>query len=248
MFHEGARRSPLSLARPSTGGSFFARVFPLRPRGREPEREIRRRYDRLARIYDRRWASYVEASVRETLKRVDLAGAREVLDVGCGTGTLLEAASSEMPAARLAGVDLSPGMLAVARRKLGHRATLVAGSAERLPFRSRRFDVVLSASALHFWRDPSAALSEIHRVLRPRGRIAITDWCANGWIDRLRDLVLRRVEPAHFRVYRTWELAAMLTAAGFDDVRVERYRIGPRWGLMTGVATVSAGWPGAAPM
>jgi ubiquinone/menaquinone biosynthesis C-methylase UbiE len=203
-------------------------------------REIRRRYDRLAGIYDQRWVSYIEASVRETLKRVDLADARDVLDVGCGTGTLLEAASSELPAARLAGVDLSPGMLAVARRKLGPRATLVAANAERLPFRSRSFDMALSASALHFWRDPSAALLEIHRVLRPRGRIAITDWCANGWIDRLRDLVLRRVEPAHFRVYRTANLAAMLTEAGFDDVHVERYRIGRLWGLMTGVATASA--------
>lgn len=160
--------------------------------------------------------------------------------MGCGTGTLLEALSRREPRARLAGVDLSQRMLVVARRTLGARAILVAGNAARLPFRSGSFDAALSVSALHYWRDPASTIREIRRALRPGGRIAITDWCADRWIDRLHDRIQRRVEPAHFRVHRASDLAAMLTAVGFGDVRVERYRIGRFWRLMTATATSAA--------
>lgn len=137
------------------------------------------------------------------------------------------------------GVDLSPGMLAVARGRLGPRADLVVGDALRLPFPSGIFDLALSASALHHWRDPVSTLHEIRRVLRPAGRITITDWCADRWIARLRDRILRLFESAHFRAHRSSELAAMLEAAGFRDVRIERWRSGWRWNLMTGTAARS---------
>lgn len=52
-----------------------------------PEIEIRRRFDHLAESYDRRWPQYVADTARETLARVDLAGGRAILDVGCGTGS-----------------------------------------------------------------------------------------------------------------------------------------------------------------
>ncbi len=196
---------------------------------------MRHRYGHLAREYDRRWARYVEASVVGSLRRIDLAGVRDVLDVGCGTGTLLERATRAHPG-RFAGLDLSLEMLEAARRKLGARAGLVAGSAATLPFRSRAFDLVVSTSTLHHWRDPVAAFAEIRRVLRPRGRVAITDWCGDSLLTRLRDRVLRRLEPAHGRVWRSVELAALLADAGFTDVRIERWRIGVRWSLMTGTA------------
>ena len=206
-------------------------------RERRPETEIRRRFDSLAGSYDRRWPRYIASTTRETLTRIDLTGARAVLDVGCGTGVLLESIGRELPAARLVGVDLSPGMLAVARRALGSRASLAVGDSARLPFRSRSFDLVLSLSSLHHWRDPEDALIEAHRVLRPSGRMAITDWCGDFLIDRLRGWVRRWLEPGHLRVYRSLDLEAMLARAGFRDIRVERWRLGWRWGLMTTVAT-----------
>jgi ubiquinone/menaquinone biosynthesis C-methylase UbiE len=193
------------------------------------------RYDRLAPDYDRRWRRYIEATVRETLARVDLAGAPRVLDVGCGTGAVAAAARARFPTARVVGVDLSPRMLELARRKLGAGAWLVVGEAERLPFRSGAFDAAVSASALHYWKKPLAALAEIRRVLRAGGTVAITDWSADRWIERLRDLVRRRLEPAHQRVHRAADLAGMLETVGLHGVRVERWGIGRGWRLMTGL-------------
>lgn len=140
---------------------------------------------------------------------------------------------------RLAGLDLSPEMLRRARRRLDERAALVVGSAARLPVRTGAFDLVVATSALHHWGDPAAVFREIRRALGPGGRIAITDWCADRWLDRLRDRLRRRVERAHHRVFRSRELAALLTDAGFADVRVERWRIGLRWGMMTATASAA---------
>lgn len=211
------------------------------------EREARRRYDALAVDYDRRWPRYLDATTGETLRRIDATGARAALDVGCGTGLLLERIARAWPGLRLAGVDLSPGMLAAARRRLGSRAALVAGTADRLPFPDDGFDLAVSTSALHHWHDPVAAIAEIRRVLRPGGRATITDWCADRWLDRLRDRLLRRTESAHHRSFRSVELAALLADAGFGDVRIERWRIGFRWGMMTATAVAVAPGGSAVP-
>ena len=201
--------------------------------------EVRRLYDRVAASYDRRWPRYVADTTRETLARIGPGVPSAVLDIACGTGTLLEeiAKRRPWPGARIAGLDLSLGMLAQARRKLPPRAIVVAGDAARLPFRAASFEVALSVSALHHWRDPGAVLREARRVLQPGGRLVITDWCGDRWVERFRAALHRRHDHARLRVYRSIELAALLTDAGFRDVNVERWRSGWRWSLMTATAS-----------
>jgi SAM-dependent methyltransferase len=197
----------------------------------------------VAASYDRRWPRYVADTTRETLARIGPEVPTALLDIACGTGTLLEEITRRRPGAgaRIAGVDLSRGMLAEARRKLPSRAIVVAGDAARLPFRDAAFEVAVSMSALHHWADPGAVLRETRRVLRPGGRLVITDWCGDRWVERIRAALHRRHDHAGLRVYRSSELAALLTRAGFRDVQVERWRSGWRWSLMTATAT----WPGA---
>lgn len=193
-------------------------------------------YDRLAPDYDRRWASYIEATTRETLRRLDVERGERVLDVGCGTGVLLEGLSRGVPGAALVGVDVSFGMLRVARERLGGEAELVQAGAEALPFADASFDVVASVSALHFFADPLRALRGIARVLRPGGRLVLTDWCADFLGVRALDLWLRMVDAAHVRARRADECRRLVAEAGFEDVRVDRYKIDRFWGLMTVVA------------
>jgi len=205
---------------------------------------VRAQYDRLATAYDRRWHTYIARSTAETLARLPPGPDVAVLDVGAGTGLLLDHLRRERPAARLVGADLSPGMLGVARERLSHAVALVGGDAESLPFRAARFDIVISSSSLHYWQDPAAELRELARVLRPGGHLVVTDWCHDYLTCRLLDRVLRVTDPAHHRTLGTAQLSRHLVAAGCDLVSIDRYRLNWFWGMMTAVAKKPVANPG----
>lgn len=194
---------------------------------------VAREYARLAERYDRRWSFYVEATIRETLKRLEARPGDKVLDAGCGTGALLHALASRQRKLELAGLDLSPEMLEIARARLGGRVELRQGRLEAMPFDDSSFDLVISTSVFHYLRRPGEALAEVWRVLRPGGRILITDWCDDYLVCRLFDPLLRLFNRAHFRTYGGDQCVALLRVAGFEQVEVERYKINLAWGMMT---------------
>ncbi len=134
---------------------------------------------------------------------------------------------------QLAGIDPSPEMLGLARHKLGTSVELRVAWAEEIPYRDNLFDVVASCSVFHYLRQPMVALKEMLRVLRPGGRLVITDWCDDYLACRVCDRVLRALSPAHFRTYRERECRELLQAAGVGAVLTERYKINWLWGMMT---------------
>jgi ubiquinone/menaquinone biosynthesis C-methylase UbiE len=132
-------------------------------------------------------------------------------------------------------------MVELARRRLPQRVTLEVADAEALPFAPGTFDLVMSTSSLHFWPAPRQALTELRRVLRPGGRLVITDWCDEYLACRVCDRLLRLMNRAHQRIYDRSECAALLAGADFRVTSLERYRISWLWGLMTAIAIVPHG-------
>jgi SAM-dependent methyltransferase len=142
-----------------------------------------------------------------------LAGVQgRVLDAGCGTGGLLAALRQTHPALDLIGLEWSDEAARRAREKSG--AAIARGSVNALPFATASFDAVVSADVLcHAGVDPGAALAELHRVLRPGGRLVV-NMPAYAWLLSAHD---RQVHNA-----RRWTAAvtrAALRRAGFADVR-----------------------------
>lgn len=193
----------------------------------------RRQYDRAAPRYDRRWAGYVRRTLDVLDARAAVRPDERVLDVGCGTGAFAARLVARHPMQHVVGVDVSEGMLAEARRKLGHApgAAFVRAAADALPFDAAAFDIVVSASALHYFPDPARALAEMHRVLRPGGRVVVLDWSRDFWWMALLDGALRLFDPAHGRTLSAGEVRALLVKAGFAAPAVERVRRST-WGLM----------------
>lgn len=102
----------------------------------------------------------------------EVAG-RRILDVGCGSGPL--AADLIARGATLTGVDGSPAMIELARRRLGAEVPLlVADLAQPLPLPDGGFDDVVASLVLHYLRDWAAPLAELHRVLRPGGKLLMS--------------------------------------------------------------------------
>jgi ubiquinone/menaquinone biosynthesis C-methylase UbiE len=94
-----------------------------------------------------------------------------VLDVSCGTGTILSKISANV---KKAGLDLSPKMIYKAKQKLGD-SDLVVGDSEMLPCTNGSFDVVICALAFHHFEQPEIVVNEMHRVLRKGGKVIICD-------------------------------------------------------------------------
>ena len=193
-------------------------------------------YARLAADYDCRWSAYVAATSRATLRRLELKPGDRLLDVGCGTGVLLDAVVRTAAGVSIVGIDVTPEMLRLARRRLGCSVPLVTADVERLSFAAATFDVAVSSSSFHYWPHPAAGLKEIARVLRPGGALVITDWCDDYLTCRVYDLVLRLVDRAHHRSYSREECRRWLDEAGYDVHGIERYKIDWFWGLMTATA------------
>ena len=193
-------------------------------------------YAKAAKHYDEKWAFYVEATTRETLRRLPLSAASRVLDVGCGTGELLRRIRANVPDAVLAGLDPVPEMLDVAREKLSGHDDLRVGYADRLPWNAGTFDVVVSCNMFHYISEPLRALREIARVLRPTGALVLTDWCDDYFACRICNLYLRLTNRAFYKTYRQAECLELLKVAGYEVQSFERYKISWLWGLMTAVA------------
>ncbi len=136
---------------------------------------------------------------------VDWTGLRDgetVVDVGCGTGAAAQGAAKKVgPHGRVAGVDLNPGMIDVARSlptNSGAPIEWFEDNAYALPFAEREFDVALCAQTLQFLEDQPGALAEMYRILKPKGRVAVSLWCDIGespYFHALVETVVRHIGP-----------------------------------------------------
>jgi arsenite methyltransferase len=174
-----------------------------------------------------------DAIRRRLIVRVALGAARgeRILDVGCGPGFYCAELVEEVgPEGSVLGIDSSPAMIELAaRRCAGHRAVeLRRADVASLPVDDSSFDGALCVQVLEYVRDPTAALGEIHRVLRPGGRVVVwdIDWATvslhSSYPERTAR-VLRAWDEhlAHPSLPRT--LGARVRSAGFDDVHMEAH-------------------------
>jgi ubiquinone/menaquinone biosynthesis C-methylase UbiE len=135
--------------------------------------DVRRLFDRAARLYDTAWiqrALYAALQDR-ALAELQRLRARAVLDVGCGTGIFAARLAEQAVPGRVFGCDLSAGMLAEAQRR-SRDVGWMQGDSGRLPVRTGVLDAVVSTQAFHFFDQP-AAWREFRRVLLPGGHALV---------------------------------------------------------------------------
>jgi ubiquinone/menaquinone biosynthesis C-methylase UbiE len=184
-------------------------------------------FDRWAATYDRSpgqlFFRRIHAAVAEALCGRG-AAPRRVVDVGCGTGRLLETLLARLPDAEMIGVDASEGMIAVARRRFADepRVRLEVSTADRLPLDDGSASAVTSTMSFHHWDRQDASLREVARVLAPGGRLLVADVLGIGVLGRL----IRPWGGPHGAGYRDLgEMTRLLREAGFSAWR--RRRIWP---------------------
>jgi SAM-dependent methyltransferase len=138
-------------------------------------------WDRISPIYLLEVDSRFTKVISGVMHRAMLQPGEQVLDLGTGTGSIaVEAAASVMPGGNVTAVDISPEMLALARRRIASlglgNITFREGRAEEIPAPSGQIDAVLASLSLMYAIDRPAAAGEIARVLRPGGRLVAAVW------------------------------------------------------------------------
>jgi ubiquinone/menaquinone biosynthesis C-methylase UbiE/DNA-binding HxlR family transcriptional regulator len=154
---------------------------------------------------------------------LDMAGPgpfERVVDVGTGTGRMLALLAGKARSAE--GIDISHGMLTVARAQLERdglrHANVRQGDAANLPFEDASADLVIIHQVLHFLGEPRAALAEAARVARPGGRVLIVDFAPHG-LEDLRDSHAHRhlgIDPDHLAEWGRASGLAPLPPRRFD--------------------------------
>jgi SAM-dependent methyltransferase len=188
-------------------------------------RVVSETYSAEAMSYRELWAPLLLPHGERLLDELPLAGARRVLDLGCGCGTLLPAVRRRAPAATVVGIDRAAGMLALAPREFP-RAMMDGTS---LGFAPGVFDAVVTVFVLFHTPAPRQVLDEIRRVLKPGGALATTTWGGNPdfpahrvWLEELeaRGATADPVTMTDHEPVRTEaRVQGLLEAAGFGGVR-----------------------------
>ncbi|MGF1625033.1 MAG: methyltransferase domain-containing protein [Alphaproteobacteria bacterium] len=190
-------------------------------------------WDKAVADYESGWRAQLEPAQSLLLEMAALRSGAQVLDVACGTGLVsFRIADAVGPSGAVVGVDLAGEMVEAAARLAAERGAghvrFERCDAEALPFADATFDVAACALGLMYVPDPTQALREMHRVLRPGGRAAAAVWGARtdcGWAEIFPIVdarVASEVCPMFFHLGTGDTLARSFAAAGFVDVAVRR--------------------------
>lgn len=235
----------------------MTKVENITPYGTEQSKgeQVEQMFDSIAPAYDfmnRAMTLGIDRLWRKrAVKMVAKTDPAEILDVATGTGDLAIALARRIPAARITGVDLSEGMIAVGREKiaragLGERIVLEPADCLSLPFADGSFDALTVAYGVRNFADIPAGLREMHRVLRPGAMLCIIELSTpvNPLVSPFYRLYTRGVIPLVGRlvsrdsraysylpesitaVPQREEMCQLMLDAGFRDARFRPLTLG----------------------
>ena len=179
----------------------------------------RKHFDHQAAEYDARDTVYYsregKISCRDIAAQLKAVPYEALLDVGCGTGFLIDLLAKQHPA-RYAGLDLSSEMIRMAEGKRIEGAAFVVGSADKLPFPDASFDIVTCSQSFHHYPYPEKAMAEALRVLKPGGLYILSDTGIGGiggWIDN--HILFRLSRSGDCHTTNRHGIVRMMEKAGF---------------------------------
>ena len=181
-----------------------------------------REFTKAAKVYETDHAGIYEMCKDDyppMLAELEIDPFDNVLDVGCGTGPVIELLAKKYPEKHFVGLDITPAMIEAARSKGLLNAEFVVGDAENLPFGDGGFDAVLCSNSFHHYPNPGAFLREAHRVLRPGGKLILRDYTSNDvvvWLMNTFEMPLARlVGHGDVRILKMGEYRELMEATGF---------------------------------
>ena len=139
------------------------------------------------------------------------------LDIGCGTGLAVGQAANLVKGNGLFyGVDLSPKMIEKAKSNFSGKDNFrfLQANSESIPLEDNFFDIIICNNSFHHYLHPDKVLKEMRRLLKSGGKLYLLDPLADSLIAKLFDVIKKRTEPEHVKIYSTKEFQQLFKQAG----------------------------------
>ncbi len=189
-------------------------------------------FTKAATIYDSGHAGIYELCKDDyppILEELEKEEFNTLLDVGCGTGTMIELLSKKYPDKHYTGLDITPKMIEVANAKKIPNTQFVVGDSENLPFEPESFDAVICANSFHHYPNPQYFFNGVYRVLKPKGRLVLRDYTTNPvmlWMINHIELKLANLfGHGDVCIYPLAQIKTMCESAGLVVLRQEKHRM-----------------------
>jgi ubiquinone/menaquinone biosynthesis C-methylase UbiE len=206
----------------------------------------------VAKAYEQRMGSWSKLLAPLFIEFVSVQG--EVLDVGCGTGSLTFAAAENKRVTKIIGPDASTGFIEYARsRNVDARVSFEVGDAQNLPFPDASFDRCLSSLIVSFIPDAPKAVREMRRVTRPGGVVATCMWDNGGGMEGFHEIWnaaialdsgAERYREKHLPFGSANELSSLWSSAGLRNIETRELVIPLEFGSFDDLWGPSVGGQG----
>ncbi|KLI36629.1 methyltransferase type 11 [Brachyspira hyodysenteriae] len=187
------------------------------------EKLSKEHFNKQASIYDEKdtiyYSKYGKIScnyVSEYLKNIDY---NKLLDIGSGTGYLINMLKKYKASAEFYGLDLSEEMINISKSKNIKDAEFILGSANKLPFNDNTFDIVTCIQSFHHYPYPDEAMKEVYRVLKKGGIYILSDTGVGGiaaWIDN--NILFKIMKSGDCRTENKEGISKRMLKNGFDVI------------------------------
>lgn len=186
-------------------------------------------FTKAAQVYDSGHAGVYEICKEDyppILEELEKSDFNDLLDVGCGTGPMIELLSRKYPDRHYVGLDLTPKMIEVANAKNLPNTKFIVGDSENLPFEDESFDAVICANSFHHYPNPQKFFDGVNRVLRRNGKLVLRDFTTNSalmwFINNIEFRILHLLGYSDVGIYSLDKIREMCTSAGLEVVKLER--------------------------
>ncbi len=154
------------------------------------------------------------------IEKLNTLSFNSILDVSCGTGTVLSLLLAKNQDIKAYGLDSSEDMINMAEKKLTNNATLSIGDSEHIPYDNGSFDVVICTHSFHHYANPSKVLNEMYRVLKKNGTLIICDYYQYfPPFRQLMNFFIKFSKDRDIRIYSQKEIFNLFDENNFRDHR-----------------------------